>query len=242
MSPSSKTLSPIGRQFLKRLKDHANPERATFDQGYHKSARTHWGVNVPSCVAVVREFAKTREESDLIGLAEELWATEIFDAKIAATKILALPKVKPSPALWKIVKRYLRDVDGWALEDNLARTGWKCIAKDEGFLDEVESWTRHKNFWMRRAALIFTLPYAKPGKDPIRMLGWAGSYAKDPEWFIQKAIGWWLRDLGEHDPERVINFLAEHWASLKPVAKKEATRKLEKKWTDRLNARLNPRR
>ena len=31
------------------------------------------------------------------------------------------------------------------------------------------------------------------------MLGWASLYAPDPEWFIQKAIGWWLRVLALHN-------------------------------------------
>ena len=73
---------------------------------------------------------------------------------------------------------------------------------------------------------MYTLPYAKPGRNPERILKWASSYAKDNEWFIQKAIGWWLRVLGEHNPERVLRFLAEHASLLKGVAKKEATRKL----------------
>ncbi|MCB1081356.1 MAG: DNA alkylation repair protein, partial [Chlamydiia bacterium] len=102
----------------------------------------------------------------------------------------------------------------------------KCILADESLLDELEKWTYHENFWIRRAALVYTLPYAKPGFDPERMLSWAARYATDPEWFIQKAIGWWLRVLGEHNPERVILFLEIHSDRLKSVAKKEARRKL----------------
>ncbi len=69
-------------------------------------------------------------------------------------------------------------------------------------------------------------PFAKPGKDPEQVLGWASLYSTESEWFIQKAIGWWLRVLGEHNPDRVILFLKTHWPHLKHVDKKEATRKL----------------
>lgn len=122
--------------------------------------------------------------------------------------------------------------DGWALEDLLAHAAWKCILADEKKLDTLEQWTQHPNFWMRRAALVYTLPFAKPGRDPERMLRWASSYVSDPEWFIQKAIGWWLRVLGEHNPERVILFLSSHWENLKGVARKEATRKLSAEWKE----------
>lgn len=83
--------------------------------------------------------------------------------------------------------------------------------------------------WARRAALVFTLPWAK-GRHPDdadrahreRILGWAAQYATDHEWFIQKAIGWWLRTLSKHDADRVRAFLAAHGEALKPFARREA--------------------
>lgn len=87
---------------------------------------------------------------------------------------------------------------------------------------------------MRRAALVYTLPFAKPGHNPERMLRWASHYASDPEWFIQKAIGWWLRVLGEHNPDKVVVFLNTHWEKLKGVARKEATRKLSIEWQEKI--------
>ena len=118
-------------------------------------------------------------------------------------------------------------MDGWALEDSLCHVAWKCVLADKGLFEKIEEWTKDSNFWMRRAALVYTLPFAKPGRDPERSLSWASGYASDPEWFLQKAIGWWLRVLGEHNPERVILFLDAHWPQLKGVARKESTRKLK---------------
>lgn len=88
-----------------------------------------------------------------------------------------------------------------------------------------------------RAALVYTLPFAKSGQDPERMLGWASLYATDSEWFIQKAIGWWLRILGEHNPNRVAIFLNIHWEKLKGVARKEATRKLSTEWQQKIGSK-----
>jgi len=214
--------------FLDELKALGSPERAVWDKNYHKSRREHWGVPVPSSVRAVRALVKGVSDQQLIPIARSLWNTDLFDPMVAAMKILSLPRVPPSPELWRCVLDGLRVVDGWALEDGLAHSAWKCILADERLLDEVEEWTRHPNFWMRRAALVYTLPYAKPGRCPERMLRWASFYAEDPEWFIQKAIGWWLRVLGSHNPERVNSFLDIHWDLLKYVARKEATRKLPK--------------
>ncbi len=217
---------------LKRLGD---PERAKKDLAYHKSSREHWGVIAAHSDQVVRSLSKELTEEGMIQVASDLWATDLFDPMMCAARLLSLPKIKPSKALWKTMIGFLKKVDGWALEDTLAHVAWKCILKDASHLDEIEEWTKHPNFWMRRAALVYTLPLAKPGRDPERSLKWASTYAPDPEWFIQKAIGWWLRVLGEHNPVRVVAFLNAHWDQLKSVARRESTRKLDKLVLNNLN-------
>ena len=211
---------------LQEIKSLADPKRAIADQRYHKSHREHWGVSVPQCDKLVKSFSKGLQQEELLSIAEALWTTDLFDPMICASKIVSLPCISPSPVLWNMIKKFLKSVDGWALEDGLAHIAWKCILADKKLLDDLEEWTQHSNFWMRRATLVYTLPFAKPGEDPERMLKWASSYCTDPEWFIQKAVGWWLRVLGEHNPDRVVLFLQMHWHQLKTVARKEATRKL----------------
>ena len=58
------------------------------------------------------------------------------------------------------------------------------------------------------------------------MLGWAAGYATDRDWFIQKAIGWWLRELSKHDPDRTRAFIEAYGARMKTFARKEAMRHL----------------
>ncbi len=211
---------------LQEIKLLGNPAKALEAKLYHKSERQHWGVTMPQCATFAKSIAKDLEEEELLALAEALWMTDLFDPMMCASKLICLPRLKPSPSLWMTINRFLKKVDGWALEDSLAPAAGKCLLANKQLLDELEAWTTHSNFWMRRAALVYTLPFAKPGRDPERMLGWASSYVEDPEWFIQKAIGWWLRDLGKNNPERVLLFLKAHWHQLKSVARKEATRKL----------------
>ena len=55
-----------------------------------------------------------------------------------------------------------------------------------------------------------------------RVLAWCGAYAPDRDWFIQKAVAWWLRELSKHDAPRARAFLDAHGATLKPFARKEA--------------------
>jgi 3-methyladenine DNA glycosylase AlkD len=89
--------------------------------------------------------------------------------------------------------------------------------------------------WTRRAALVSTLPWTKQNHPKPaeleardRILGWAARLVPDHRWFIQKAVGWWLRDLSRHDPDRTRQFIATHGDSMKPFAVKEAMRHLRR--------------
>lgn len=212
--------------FIHTMREKGNAEKAVWQKQYHKSEREHFGVTVPECAQFAKLFTKDLSQDEILLLAKKFWKSNLFDPMMCASKMLMLPKISPSDKLWRQIVEFLKVVDGWALEDCLCHVAWKCILNNEKLLDEVESWTENKNFWMRRAALVYTLPYAKKGRDPERMLGWASKYVQDKEWFIQKAIGWWLRVLGEHNSKRVIQFLQKQGHHLQYVAKKEATRKL----------------
>jgi 3-methyladenine DNA glycosylase AlkD len=220
--------------FLEQLKKIGNAERADWDKNYHKSNRLHFGASVPNCKKLLNKYCKDFSEDQLLSFACKLWNTHIFDAMICAAKVLTHSKLSESKEIWSLLIYFLKDVDGWALEDNLAPVAWQCIIKNNSLVDEVESWIDNSNLWMRRAALVYTLPFAKKGQDHERMLLWASHLSIDNQWFIQKAIGWWLRELGKHNPERVIKFLNNNWTNLKSVARREATRKLSQDWLRQL--------
>ncbi len=119
--------------------------------------------------------------------------------------------------------------DGWAIADHACDAGERRLLADPSRVDEVETWVGHDNMWVRRASLVITLPWTKqnfpkPADLAIRdrVLGWAADLASDRDWFIQKAIAWWLRDLSRHDPDRARAFLASHGAKLRPFALTEA--------------------
>ena len=112
--------------------------------------------------------------------------------------------------------------------------GQKRLVADLTRLDKVETWTRSDHMWARCAALFFTLSWAKmntlkPNQmdHRERILGCAACYVPDRDWFIQKAIAWWLRDLSKRAPDRVIAFLDAHGAGMKAFAGLEAGKYLK---------------
>ena len=168
-------------------------------------------------------------------LATDLWSTNVFEARLAAAKLLTQARINPDAAVWALITSWVPKFDSWALADPVCLAGQKRLIAAPARIEDVEAWTRSAHHWTRRAAMVITLPWTKqnhPKPQEIeirqRVLGWAARYVRDEDWVIQKSVGVWLRDLGKHDPERVEYFLANNAKYMKPFARKDAQKHLPK--------------
>ena len=218
---------------LAELTAAGDAEDAAGAAAYHKAARPYLGVRNPVIDGIVKRWRASLDDPQRVELASDLWDTDIHEAMIAAAKLLTQARIKDDEAVWRLVASWVPGLDAWAVADHAAGAGSRRLAADPSRLDEVESWTTHENLWVRRAALVFTLPWAKQNfpkpheRDAReRILSWAASYVDDREWFIQKAIAWWLRDLSKRDPGRVQMFLDQYGEGMKAFARKEASKYL----------------
>jgi 3-methyladenine DNA glycosylase AlkD len=222
------------KQAIEQLRALGDPVKASEMHRYHKVDRPYLGVANP----VIDEQVKIwRAETDLdarLALAKGLWKGNTHEGRIAAAKLLTQARIKPDDVgAWALISSWVPEFDAWAVADHACIAGQKRLVADASRLDEVATWTTSEHMWTRRAALVMTLPWTKqnhpkPADLAIRerVLGWAAGYVTDHDWFIQKAVAWWLRDLSKHDPARVRAFLDAHQADMKPFAVKEAGRKL----------------
>jgi 3-methyladenine DNA glycosylase AlkD len=217
------------KKFLAELEHYSDQAVAEGQKNYHKVERPYLGVRVPQITeAAVKTSAKLTGEQ-LLTLCDELWETNICEARIAVGKILERKTIIDMDAIWIRIDRFKEDLDSWAIADHLAHAAFRCLKEKPLFLDDIErSWLNHPSLWVRRASLVFTLFLAKKGQDPERPLSWASGMVDDREWFIQKAIGWWLRELSKHNPQRVLTFLEDYRTRMKPFAVREASKYLKR--------------
>lgn len=218
---------------LAEIAAHGDPARAEGARAYHKSKRVHLGVPNPVLNDLTQGWRQTLDVATRITLADGLWRTDIFEARLASAKLLTQARIAPDDAAWDLITSWVPQFDGWAIADHACMAGQRRLMADPARLNQVEAWTTSDHLWTRRAALIMTLPWTKqnfPKPDEVaartRVLGWAAGYVPDQQWFIQKAIAWWVRELGKHDAPRAQAFLDAHGADMKPFAAKEAAKYL----------------
>jgi 3-methyladenine DNA glycosylase AlkD len=219
---------------LDALRAQVEPGRAEQMIAYHKQSRAVLGVGNEVLNMLSRDWRGQLDLEARVDLAAGLWASDIFEARILAAKLLTQARIKPDTAVWDLVQTWVPDFDSWAIADHAASAISKRLQADPARLDVVEGWTTSDHMWSRRAALVSPLPWAKlsnPKPAELatreRILGWAATYVQDRDWFIQKSIAWWLRDLSKHDADRTRAFLAEYSDQMKAFARKEAVKYLK---------------
>jgi 3-methyladenine DNA glycosylase AlkD len=82
------------------------------------------------------------------------------------------------------------------------------LAKDRKAYGYLKKWSRSRNFWMRRAALISPILLFRQGRgDTGLFFTFAEKMLPEKEFFIRKAIGWGLREISKADAGEAVRFL-----------------------------------
>lgn len=220
---------------IAELRALGDPAKASQMHKYHKVDRQYLGIANPVIDAHVKAWRADIDLDARLALARGLWKGNTHEGRIAAAKLLTQARIRPDDrGAWDLITSWVPDFDAWAIADHACIAGQKRLVADPARLDEIAGWTTSDHIWTKRAALVMTLPWTKqnhpkPAEFAVRerVLGWAASYVTDPDWFIQKAVAWWLRELSKHDAARVRVFLDAHGKAMKPFAAKEAGRKLQ---------------
>jgi len=89
-------------------------------------------------------------------------------------------------------------------------------------------WMNSGNMWLQRVAILFQLKY-RNNTDLELLTGFIERLAGSREFFINKAIGWILREYSKTDAGWVTEYVRAHEEQLAPLSKKEAFKWLEKR-------------
>ncbi|MBC7845026.1 MAG: DNA alkylation repair protein [Flavobacterium sp.] len=87
----------------------------------------------------------------------------------------------------------------------------------------IERFSNSDNMWLNRSAILFQLGYKQKTNFDL-LKSECEKHKNSNEFFIQKAIGWALREYAKTNPEAVRNFVVNN--NLKPLSKKEALKNI----------------
>ena len=206
-------------------------ERAVGEKAYLKSDLTFLGATVWQIRAEVKAAARAEPVSDrdqLWALVDALWARPVFERRMAATVLLELRTDLLSAADLPAIERLLRESLTWALVDGLAVdvVGSIVAADPDGAVAVLDRWSVDDDFWIRRSSLLAWLRPLRHGAPLDRFLGYADAMLDEKEFFVRKAIGWVLREVGKRRPDEVSAWVAPRTGRASGVTMREAVKYL----------------
>jgi 3-methyladenine DNA glycosylase AlkD len=211
------------------LEQHADPAQAGPMKKYMRDQFEYLGIKTPQNTALQKEFFKEQgfpELSDLDTVLRELWSLPQREFQYVAVGLLRGFENKIPANFIRTIEYMLVTKSWWDTVDSIA--GGIVGVHFQRFPEVRErylaKWRASENFWLRRSAILFQLNYKKE-TDFDLLCEIIRENLDSKEFFINKAIGWSLRQYARIDPKAVKKFVKS--TQLHPLSRREAMKHLE---------------
>jgi len=212
---------------FQKLENHYQAEKMT---AYMKNIAPFFGVSSFPRRAVFNDWKKSLpldwSQEERWNLVLELWEQEEREFHYVAVDWINSWNVK----ILQIedadrLRIILQSKSWWDTVDLLASNflGKLLLKYPHLKIELIENWSETNDFWLHRSTLIFQLKY-KQKTDLALLSQQISRFKTNKEFFIQKAIGWSLRDISKWNLEWVSDEIIKQ--NLTGLAKREASKYL----------------
>jgi 3-methyladenine DNA glycosylase AlkD len=146
-------------------------------------------------VGVIQQYGKQLGRDQ--ALAEALWATDVYEARLLASFVGEAEKLPPA-----LMDRWCRDFDNWGVVDTVC---FKLFDQSPHAWARIEPWAKMKGEFQRRAGFVLLACVAAhteniPDEKFLRYLPLLEWGATDERNFVKKGVSWALRMIGLQSP------------------------------------------
>ena len=211
---------PLKQAFLQA----SNAKEATAMQKYMKNNFIYFGIKSPQRKLICKEFLALQGLPNYENLAKViriLWQQPEREYQYFAIELLDKFTKQFDNKIIILLEELITQKSWWDSVDLLASHHVAAYFKKypETMQDITARWMESQNIWLQRTCLIFQLLYKKE-TDVGLLFEYIRCCSDSKEFFIQKAIGWALRQYAKTDSQIVLKFVKEN--NLKPLSKREA--------------------
>jgi 3-methyladenine DNA glycosylase AlkD len=200
------------RKIHSLLSAHADPLLAAPMKRYMRDQFDYLGIKSPQMTELLRGFYAQNglpRVEELDAIARDLWSMREREYQYTATGLIRRMEKQIPEGFIETLEYLLATKSWWDTVDTLSSNAVGAHFKryPRARRDYVARWRKSDNFWLRRAALLFQLNYkSETDFDLLKELIRENLGSK--EFFINKAIGWSLRQYSRIDEQAVRNFVA----------------------------------
>ena len=214
------------QMLLKELQNLANADDARAMKAYMRGRFEFLGVKTPARRKAAKAFFKKHGGADIDWrFVRQAWEHPFREMQYAALDYLETRKNLLRPGDLPQLKKLAQSKSWWDTIDFLDRLAGGIIAGFPETRPVILQWSRDEDIWLRRLAIDHQL-LRKDQTAQHLLEQILVNNLNQTEFFINKAIGWALRDYSKTNPEWVKNFIRQHHGKMAPLSIREASKYL----------------
>lgn len=194
---------------LELFYNNRNEELAIPMAKYMKNKFAFLGIKTPERKELSKEFLNKRKKDTEVDWDFIHTCFELPEREFQYLAILYMNTVKRLFTIddMERIKDLITCKSWWDTVDSISPIlGYICLENPHIKKDAIDKWIFSENIWLKRASIIFQLKY-KEKTDTIFLTKAIINNSNTSEFFINKAIGWALREYSKTDKLWVRDFI-----------------------------------
>jgi len=212
---------------IKSFKQNANAVNAEGMKAYMLNQFDFFGLKTPLRRKLSKEYFKQSLPPfmEVEEIVKDCWLHPSREMQYIAVELLACYKKQWKKDTIQLIEYILTHKSWWDSVDHAATdlTGPYFKLFPEQIEKITGRWNKSSNIWLQRSSIMFQKAYKKE-TDKELLSKHILHLTSSKEFFVQKAIGWALREYSKTNPVWVKSFVQKN--SLSPLSKREALKRI----------------
>ena len=212
-------------EIKKLLKQNADSENAAWMSAYMRNQFPFFGIPGPKMQAILKPFLNAAKKSPSVdwGFVDRCFSADERDFQNIAIKYLQVKSDLLTKSDMPRIKKIIQTKPWWDTGDCMHWIVGELAMRDKPVRALMLEWSRDEDFWIRRQAICHQRFY-KDKTDTVQLAKIIKDNFGSREFFINKAIGWALREYSKTDPAWVRKFIDENRPRMAPLSIREASK------------------
>ena len=212
-------------EIRKIFESNADKEKAITMSKYMRNMFDFYGLPSPKRKKLYIDFIRDEKKSKIIDWkfldkcyedSHREFQYLVFDYLLSMKQYVCYEDISK-------IKKYIVNKSWWDTIDLLCKVIGNVELRDSRVKDLMIEWSNDKNIWTKRTAIEHQLGLKEKTNKELLERIIINSFGTD-EFFINKAIGWALRDYSKTDPTWVKNFINKYKNQMNKLSIKEASK------------------
>ncbi|PID52105.1 MAG: DNA alkylation repair protein [Candidatus Moraniibacteriota bacterium] len=213
------------RKIKKLFEANKNPEKAAQEAQYMRNQFRFYGMQTPVRRKLYKDFLKAEKENGKIDwtFLNQCYKDDYREFQYLVTDyLIAMKKYLTYEDIPKILK-FIKIKQWWDTIDRFDRIVGGIGLTDKRVDTLMLKWSQDNDFWVRRVAIDHQLNRKEKTNTTLLEKIIVNNFGSD-EFFINKAIGWSLREYSKTDPAWVKNFITKNKNRMDKLSIREASK------------------